>query len=397
MIGKRSWTVARWEFLRFAKTKDLIIGTLVLTGVYGGGQLFGEFVAARANQQRTVAVVDAARLDLHEPRELGTFRLVPETRAPAVVDSLLLAAELDAALVRVEGGWQLRARRDHGWLDGLRLQVGALVREAALVRLEPDPRMLAVLAAPVEIPTVLVDPGAAGGGQRAGVMVVVFVVGAMLLGLLTGFSYVFVAITAEKTQRTTESLLSVLRPQEWIDGKIIGLTGVVLVNLLSFLVAWYLWQGVSWLFLDRTVALPGGLGGWDLLLSVAFAAAGFAFWFTLFALVAATIDDPNSSGRSSLMFLPLLPLSVVFAGLDSADAVWMRALALIPGVSPTAMPVRLLRGEPAVWEIVVSLALLVAGALLMRWAAGRVFGISMLMTGKEPGLREVLRWLREPA
>ncbi|MDD5719509.1 MAG: ABC transporter permease [Candidatus Krumholzibacteria bacterium] len=241
----------------------------------------------------------------------------------------------------------------------------------------------------------LIGPGAAERKQRPGTVVVIVVIGTMLLGLFTGFGYVFVAITAEKTQRTTESLLSIFSPQEWIDGKIAGLTGVVLVSLINYLAAWFLWQAVSWRFFGGSVALPSGLGSLDLVWSCLFAAAGFAFWFTLFALVAATIDDPNSSGRSALMFLPFIPLGVVFAGLDTPDAGWMRTLALLPGVSPSAMPVRILRGDPAAWEIALSFGLLLAGALALRWAAGRVFGASMLMTGKEPGLREIWRWLRE--
>jgi ABC-type Na+ efflux pump permease subunit len=172
----------------------------------------------------------------------------------------------------------------------------------------------------------LIGPGAAERKQRPGTVVVIVVIGAMLLGLFTGFGYVFVAITAEKTQRTTESLLSILSPQEWIDGKIAGLTGVVLVSLLNYLAAWFLWQAVAWRFCGGSVALPSGLGGLDLVWGCLFAAAGFAFWFTLFAL---------------------------------------------------------------------SFGLLPAGALALRWAAGRVFGASMLMTGKEPGLREIWRWLRE--
>ena len=63
--------------------------------------------------------------------------------------------------------------------------------------------------------------------------------------------------------------------------------------------------------------------------------------------------------------------------------------------SPAAMPVRLLRGEPALVEILLSLALLAAAIWLFRRAAGRVFGISMLMTGKEPAWSEVWRWMRE--
>ena len=156
-----------------------------------------------------------------------------------------------------------------------------------------------------------------------------------------------------------------------------------------------MWQLVAVLLLDRSPALPGGAHPADALGLTLFALGGFAFWFTLFALVAATIDDPNSSSRSSLMFLPFLLMGAAFAGLDRPDSPWMRVLSIVPGTSPAAMPVRLLRGDPHAVEILASLLLLAAGAWFFRWTAGRVFGMSMLMTGKEPSVREVLRWLRE--
>jgi len=395
MIGRRALLVAHWEFLRFAKTKDLLIGVLVMAVIYGGAQLAGEFARGRAAEERTVAVLSSSLLELEAPLQLGSFTLVPESRGLAVVDSLVTAGDLDAVIVPLEDRWQLRVKSDRSWQDLLRMQVGALAKQQELQRLNLAPDVLAALNTPHEITTVLVgaDPGTTG--ERPDVLVVVFVVGVMLLGLFTGFGYVFVAITAEKTQRTTESLLSVLSPQEWIDGKILGLTGVVLVTLISYLVAWFLFQIVYWRFFGGSFSLPGGVGGMDLALSLLFAAGGFAFWFTLFALVAATINDPNTSSRGAMMFVPFIPLSLVFAGLDTPDAGWMRTLSLIPGVSPSAMPLRILRGDPAAWEIVLSLVLLLAGAALLRWAAGRVFGVSMLMTGKEPGLREVWRWLRE--
>jgi ABC-2 type transport system permease protein len=396
MSTRRALLVARWEFLRFAKTKDLVIGVLVMMVIYGGAQLVGDFARGRAAEERSVAVLSAPAFALEAPLQLGNFNLVPETRGQAVADSLVLAGDLDAVIVPHEDGWQLRVEHDRSWQDLLRAQVGALARQQELQRLNLDPDVLAALNTPHDIATVLVGAHADSAGERPGVLVVVIVVGVMLLGLFTGLGYVFVAITAEKTQRTTESLLSVLSPQEWIDGKILGLTGVVLVTLLSYLVAWFLWQIVDWRFLGGSLSLPTGMGGMDLALSLLFAAGGFAFWFTLFALVAATINDPNTSNRGAMMFLPFIPLSLVFAGLDSPDAGWMRALSLIPGVSPSAMPLRILRGDPAAGDVLVSLVLLVGSAAALRWAAGRVFGVSMLMTGKEPGVREVWRWLREP-
>ncbi len=396
MINRRTLLVARWEFLRFAKAKGQLISIGVMVVLFGAFDLGSTFVQGRVTRERTVAVLSAGELGMEEPLQLEGFLLVPVEHSPAEADSLVLAGEFDAVVASgVDDSWQLRVKHDRGWQNLLRVQIGALAKERELLDLDPDPQVLAALGAQADVTTVLIGAEDDGQNRRAGTLVVVIVIGAMLLGILYGFGYVFTAITAEKTQRTTESLLSVLSPQQWIDGKILGLTGVILVDLLGILAAWFLWQAVSWRFFGGSLSLPGGLGGPELVLSMLFAAAGFAFWFTVFALVAATIDDPTSSSRSQLMLLPFLPLGVVLAGLDSPDALWMRVLSFVPGASPSAMPVRILRGDPALWEIAVSMILLVAGAMALRWAAGRVFGLSMLMTGKEPGLREVWRWLRE--
>ncbi len=396
MTARRTILVARWEFLRFAKAKGQLISIGVMVVLFGAFDLGSTFVQGRVTRERTVAVLSAGELGMEEPVQLEGFLLVPEERSHTMVDSLVLAGEFDAVVASDGGGsWQLRVKHDRGWQNLLRVQIGVLARQRELLDLEVPAEVLAALGTPVGVTTVLIGTEDDRQDRRAGTLVVIIVVGAMMLGLFQGFGYVFTAITAEKAQRTTESLLSAISPQQWIDGKIMGLTGVILIDLLGILAAWFLWQAVSWRFFGGSMALPEGLGGPQFALCILFAAVGFAFWFTVFGLVAATIDDPTSSSRSSLMLLPFLPLGIVFAGLDSPDAVWMRVLSFLPGCSPSAMPVRILRGDPAGWEIAVSLVLLAASAVVLRWAAGRVFGISMLMTGKEPGLREVWRWLRE--
>jgi len=96
-----------------------------------------------------------------------------------------------------------------------------------------------------------------------------------------------------------------------------------------------------------------------------------------------------------LLMLPFVPLGLTLTGMDQPDAIWMRVLAVMPGLSQAAMPVRLLRGDPWLGEIALSLLLLAAMVWVFRRAAGRMFGVSMLMTGKEPSWSEVWRWVRE--
>ena len=122
-------------------------------------------------------------------------------------------------------------------------------------------------------------------------------------------------------------------------------------------------------------------------------ALGFAMWFAFFGAIASTIDDPNTSSRSMFMFVPMAPLGVAFLGMDQPDALSYRIASMFPLSAPTAMPVRMVMGDPAWWELVVAVALLVATTWLFRTLAGRIFKMGMLTHGTEPSWRAMWRAL----
>jgi ABC-2 type transport system permease protein len=127
-----------------------------------------------------------------------------------------------------------------------------------------------------------------------------------------------------------------------------------------------------------------------------FATLGFFMWFTLYAAIAATVDDPNTSSRSMLLFAPFLPLGLGFAALArDADAWATRLLGMLPITSPAVMPLRACLAPVPAWEVVLAAGLLVATAWLLRRLAGRVFAVGILMYGKEPTWSEVRRWSKE--
>lgn len=82
-------------------------------------------------------------------------------------------------------------------------------------------------------------------------------------------------------------------------------------------------------------------------------------WFAFMAAIAATIDDPNASPRTIMMMIPTLPTMIAFGIVSRADSVAARVLGLF------------------------------------RRAAGKIFATGVLLYGKEPSLRETLRWARE--
>lgn len=257
-----------------------------------------------------------------------------------------------------------------------------------------SPDTLAGFFAPAPLMVVTLAPSQAarrGAGLSAGTAV-----GLMLLGILLGNAYLLAGITGEKQLRVTEQVVAAISPQTWIDGKILGLSALTLVILALYVVPTMV--GVSilrWLGVDLP-ALPAAAGDpFFLAALVAFSSLGFLLWFTFFAAIAATVDDPNNSGRAGWMLFPLLPLGLAFAVMRDPDAPLARVLGLLPPTAPTVMPVRMLLGEVPLLEVLVALVALVGAIALLRRAAGRIFHLGMLMYGKEPTWREILRLVRE--
>jgi len=146
----------------------------------------------------------------------------------------------------------------------------------------------------------------------------------------------------------------------------------------------------------QKVAIPIEFSNpWVILVLIISSIGGFFFWNTFLAAIASTINDPNSSSRTSLLFLPLMP-SVIGALIAFKQPTSLLSLIVtfLPITSPVVLPVRLVLSEVALWEAALALVLLIASTWFMRIAAGKIFRVGMLMYGKEPGLKEIMHWLK---
>jgi ABC-2 type transport system permease protein len=129
-----------------------------------------------------------------------------------------------------------------------------------------------------------------------------------------------------------------------------------------------------------------------ILILIVYSMLGLLLWNSFFAAFASTIDDPNTSTRTSAMFLPMIPVAMTITVLRDPDHIASRVLAVFPLTSASAMPARVILSNVGLWEVMLSLALLGSAIWLFRRLAGRIFEVGMLMYGKEPTLREMIRW-----
>lgn len=384
--------VARWEFQRFIKLNQLVSSFVitVLLGALG----YGVSAWAKRSDARvdTVAVLGGSALDMDRAHRVGNISFTPAV--PSQLDSLraaVTARDLDGILV-LDGSDSARliVRRNPAWKNVLDAHLAGARQRLQLGQAGLAPERLASILAPVVVTTEF-QSGNDGRGARIASIIAVALV---LYGVFTAMAYLMVSVTGEKQLRVTEQVISAISPQTWIDGKILGIAGVALVNVLLMFVGTVLWV------FGRSIATGErfSLGSADpvaILWIVVFALLGFIFWISMFGAIAATIDDPNTSTRGPLMFLPAMfavPAFLIGANPDSAFA---RILGILPLTSSTVMSARVTLTEVPVWELLLSALLLIVGALIARRIAGKVVSVAMLMYGKEPGWAEIRRWVRE--
>ena len=386
--------VARWELLRFFKLKDQLVALVTLLAVGLGAYGVSVVVKRSGAKPLRVAVVGPGAAEL-APRGGPRF----DWRVDPGESSSRSGGRARARRARRRAGARGGGRPTlHGaaasglaWGDP-----GAARRAAAPTRLAEAGIAPATLEAVLSPAPLESSPSRRGGRAPRRHPGRDVAIGMMLLGVFIGNAYLLVGITGEKQLRITEQVVAAIRPQTWVDGKILGLSALTLVLLFLYVGPPALAFGLLRLLGADLPALPAAAADPGFLAAlVVFAGLGFLLWFTFFAAIAATVDDPNNSSRGGWLMFPLLPLGLAFAVVRDPDAILARVLGLLPPTAPAVMPVRLLLTEVAGWEVLLAVAFLLASIALLRRTAGKVFHLGMLMYGKEPTWREIWRWVRE--
>ncbi|MFD2934443.1 ABC transporter permease [Spirosoma flavum] len=237
-------------------------------------------------------------------------------------------------------------------------------------------------------------------------------------------------VMEEKTNRIVEVIISSVKPFQLMMGKIIG---VALVGLTQFMLWIVLTIGLTTVgsqFVGHpkataqsamTARMNGMPGGQDVQTKMAAAqnpvaeimtaietlnlpliVACFLFYFlggyllysALFGAVGAAVD--NETETQQFMFPIMMPIiaAIAFAQIAVRDpdgplAFWT---SIIPLTSPVVMMVRIPFGVP-VWELALSMALLVLGFIGTTWIAARIYRVGILMYGKKVSFRELAKWV----
>ncbi|MEM1312534.1 MAG: ABC transporter permease [Patescibacteria group bacterium] len=249
--------------------------------------------------------------------------------------------------------------------------------------------------------------GLALGFLLGGVMfAIIFIFGSMIMN----------GIIEEKSNRIAEILISSVKVTDLMFGKILGLAGVVFIQVALWIGIFVVLLGVSAIFLTTSNEFPDlneaqssetyiqvsssitDLNiGLIIFLSAIYFILGYLLYSSWFAALGSTAENAQEASNSGLSWFISLPLSlsmlflsIVINDPESPISIF---LSLFPFTSPVIMLARVPLGV-SWWEIVLSILLLVVGVVISAWIAAKIYRVSILAYGKKVTLPEIWKWIR---
>ncbi|MFH1527337.1 MAG: ABC transporter permease [Bacteroidota bacterium] len=392
---KLTLEIAEWEFKRWFKLKDqiitLLISALISVLIFGGKALIEKF----SDDEVELVIINSDVLPIKLSIDSKIKLLNKELNEINEQKKLVSEKEIDGILILYDiENIELIVNKEPAWLGEIQEVLTSARQQIKLEQSNISQEQLKNIFQQAQIKMNYTETqkerSSAGDKVSAGIFI-----GLMLLGIFFGLSYLFVAITGEKQLRITEVIVSAISPQMWIDGKILGISLLSIVLLVTSSLSTVVFVIVSSMF-GSGWSIPLSITN-PLLIVVLFilSISGFLFWNTFFSAIAATINDPNTSARSSLIMVPVIPVAISFFALGNPDSLAMKILSYFPLTSSPVLSARMVLTEVSFIEILISLFLLILSIWYLRKATGKIFSLSILMYGKEPSWEEMSRWFKE--
>jgi ABC-2 type transport system permease protein len=380
------WTIALFEFKRYFKWKQEIISiVLMLLGI--GFSMLWPHIKSALDKDYQVAVVG----DFALPKLDGfQFSAVSPATKTEVLKNV---GETWHAVIEIAGEGeqerlQLTVKEKASWQAKLKTNLQNWQQERQIASLPLTDIQRKQITELPEIKTVMLKPEKDDKNEKGRALVSGALLFLLTIGIFSGFGYLFTGITSEKQNRVTEQLLTLITPAQWIEGKILGISLFCFKTMFSYGLLFFLFiQGVAVISGKPDVSLP--VGAFELFTAILFVILGMLLVNSFMAAFAATIDDPNHSSRSIMMFLPAIPVGLAYSGIDNAEGMMMQVLSIFPLTSFAAMPLRMAHTEVPMWQWFLSLTLLLACLWWFKSAATRVFTMGIRMYGKEPSWKQL--------
>ncbi len=263
---------------------------------------------------------------------------------------------------------------------------------------------LAALQAPIKITTLQIATAGSGGEGKSSAQqgvnmgLIYFIIIFLFMAIMTSGQLIASEVTAEKSSRIMEILITSVAPLKQMFGKIFGMFLVVLAQ-----VAFYVCVILINLSLPHNKSALSSfnidLSAIDpmiLAYSLIFFLTGFFLFATLYAAVGSIVSRTEDLGQATMpmTFISLAGFYIAMFSISTPDSLLVKVTSFIPLFSPYVMMLRLgLTGVPT-WEVLVSIAILLVSIYVAVYISAKIYRTGVLMYGKRPSWKEIRKAMK---
>lgn len=452
MDFKRTSIIIRREYLNKVKKKSFLVITFLAPVLFAALCILPTIIMMKTKEEsKIVAVVDNSGLVMKnlENTETITYedctgQSVETLKAElknSDYDAVLSISELDVENQTVTAEVYSNKPLGMDMSENMNNRINSSVEAYRIEQsgVENLKELMASVKAKVKMKTYTLDEEGKETISESGVFMAV----SMILGIVI---YMFIvlfggmvmsSVIEEKSSRVVEVLVSSVKATELMFGKIIGIALVALTQFFLWIVLTGAIVGVvgaitgSSIFANsdpaELVQMAGVSGeqadaivnavaetadepeGLEVILSsiksMPWATIGISFLFlfvfgymlyaSLYAAIGSAVENEADTQQLSLpVTIPiLLGFFIAIYAYKAPDSALVFWGSMIPFTSPIVMLARLPFGVP-MWQIVLSIALLVGTFAACAWASAKIYKVGILMFGKKSSWKDLWKWLK---
>jgi ABC-2 type transport system permease protein len=211
----------------------------------------------------------------------------------------------------------------------------------------------------------------------------------LIIATMTGGQYLLTTTIEEKSNRVVEVLLSACSPMELMTGKIVGQMGVGLSLLLV-----YNSVGIAALFAFERLDM---IEASTIILFFVFFLLAYFMLASLMAAIGSAVNDMREaqSLMTPVMLIMMLPYFFFMPVVRAPNSMLSTVSSFIPPISPFIMIMRVSSTDPPpMWQTAAVILINIVAVFFFLWFAAKVFRVGLLMYGKPPNFRTLIKWIK---
>ena len=436
----KTFLIARREFLTRVQKKTFLLTTILLPLLIFGFYALIIYFSVKTGDHIQIAIVDNAKLmtNINDKQNGDIHFNVVQNVTTSELDNLIQKKQITGYIVIPENynimGFDtlsLKSDKSIGILtrDKIQRKFSELLEEKRLMALNLNKKQIDSIQNANTLQFTSLQ-GEKDSNAKAGISYGVGYFSGFLIYIIL-FIYgtmVMRGVMEEKMNRIAEVIISSVKPFKLMMGKITGIGAVGLVQFIIWIVLVLILTMLLPLFFpqlaQQTNNLPmqpgamqaaesvknsGELQGimsalstinFPLLIGtfIFYFLGGYLLYASLFAAVGSAVNEDPQDAQSLLLpiTMPIIFAMVIMTKAvndpNSSIAVFG---SMFPLTSPIVMMARIAHGIPngvPLWQLLVSMALLIGGFLATTWLAAKIYRVGILMYGKKPTWKEMWKW-----